>query len=203
MVAVCFISLGTVAISKSNAQFNQFFDTVKESNESKEVIVTVNGEPIYRKTVEIQNGYNELQYTLNNQSIKQNTESSTQEQLYGANNENEVLKKIIESKVLIQEARKLGISYDFDVAYNAVKSSYDIIKEKGGETYELLSGYIKAMGLSEKEYLEIATNAYCDQMCKYLLKKDYEDSLKANTVAYEQYVSRLVSQAEIVYFDKK
>ncbi|MBE6728005.1 MAG: hypothetical protein E7562_05095 [Ruminococcaceae bacterium] len=173
----------------------QFADKPKTQ---KQVIAVVDGVEIYKENIDFMLKLNEIskenspQQTIDDDI--QQSEVVDQQQL---------LNKRIRSIVIYNEAKKLGLEADYDEAYQTAKGAYDIAKEANDENYALIVDYMERIKFSEEEYLELAAKTYQNIMTQSNLYNEFikdksgtEDELKA---LFEEYVERLIEQAEIEY----
>ena len=200
------ITLGITSLSP----FEKFFNSIKESKNDDDKLVKVNGEVIYYKEFKIKKSFNQLTYDIYKSQpdfdkLSQQQKSDIEKQyvdLISKSNET-IIRELIESKVLIQEAQKLGLSVDRHHAYEQHKSNYETIKQAGDDNYKFIASYIEENDITEEEYLELAGDAYCDLISKTNLENHYynNDNLKAEFKSFDIYVEYLIDIADIEYYD--
>ena len=199
-VSFC-IMLSVVAIATDWFDFESqdLFDILKSSQEKKEsdVIVVVNGEKIYRHSVEAQMKASEmsaqtLQNTENNQSSVDKDEA-----------EKEIINEKIRNIVVRQEAERKGLTADYETAKKAALESYNNAKELDDENYQFLLDYMEAMDYTEEEYIEIMINGYIKMYTRANLYdwfvKGKEGTYEQLVSEYEEYVQSLIDKADIIY----
>ncbi len=209
VILTVLLSTGVVvALSQQNSPFTEFFNIIKNGKKDSEIILYVNGEPVYKSEMDVQISYNKLTYNLlksqqeNNSLYAQNSElydKQIQESISKSNEE--ITNDIIKSKIMVQQAQRLGISADYDDAYKQHKSNYEVIKKQADENYRFIALYIEEMGITEEEYLEQAANSYCNLMTKYNLQTYYSNNkeLTAEFESFDDYIQNLIDNADIKY----
>lgn len=195
LVVALFVSIGVVALDKNTNLFSSFFKVVDESKEKNNIVASVNGEPIYRSMVDVKVSYNNMIYSMNKDIVSNNAEKLK------IKNEEEILEELIESRVIIQEAKRLNLDYAYEKAFVDMEKSYNIVKDMNDENYKFLVSYMEAANLTESEYLKIAAQAYADRVSRANLKS-YYGKLDKKYDSFEDYIKGLVSEATIVYVNK-
>ncbi|MBE6733470.1 MAG: hypothetical protein E7561_05695 [Ruminococcaceae bacterium] len=195
---VCF-SVSAVTTNWFDVENKNIFDLIKSSFDRTEsdVIVTVNGEKIYRQTVEI---------LLKGKEISAKSLENTEYYEGPIDKEvaiEEIINESIRDIVVRQEAEKKGLKADYETAKKDAIEAYNMVKEENAENYQFLLEYMKVMDYSEEEYLEIVVDGYINM---YTRANHYDWFVEGKTGTYDQlveeyeeYVQTLIEKANIVY----
>ena len=195
---VCF-SVSAVTNKWFDIENKNIFDLIKSSFDRTEsdVIVTVNGEKIYRQNVEIQLKWKEMSAkSLENTEYYEGTidkEVAIEE----------IINKKIRNIVVRQEAEKKGLKADYETAKKDAVEAFNMIKEANDDNYRFLLEYMKEMDYTEEEYIELSVENYIEMYTRANL---YDWFVEGKTGTYEQlveeyeeYVQTLIDKADIVY----
>ena len=206
ILAICAV-LVIVFIASATIVANEYFDkkvddflnatSSFENTDEMTVVVTVDGIAIYKETIDfLIAGYEFSQENLTQQTGNEmyNITVPTRE---------EIIAEQIKQTVVLQEAKRLGLEYDYDKAYKSAKESYDMAKEINDENYKLMLAYMDKRNLSEEEYLKLIAQSYQNSFTRNNLYNDFikdkqgtEEELKNQ---FDAYVEQLLEKAEIVY----
>jgi len=192
------VSIGVLAEKIIDADILKIFNAAKEVNEGeKTVIAIVNGKEIYQETIDFLAFGEEL-------SQKNTTSLITSSDNKDASKEkDEILQKQIRNAVVLSEAERLGLTASYSDAEKYTKENYELVKQIGGDTYKIIKDYMQEMGLTEEEYLKKSTETNRKMLTRANL---YDNFVKEKTgtneellTAYEEYVNKLIENAEIEY----
>jgi len=201
-----------------------FFKSIKEGQEDKTVIATVNGEPIYKSSVEIKKNFYKLSTELSTKQINEMVISDDEKQVLleklsstNSKTDKEILDDLIKQKVVLQEAHKKGLTVSDDEAYQYAKEQIELCKKAGSDenatetnkkNYEFMLAYMEEMQFTEAEYIDNAKDSYKNMLEKGLLYKDFKEEYSKNNGdenelenAIRNYEDELVSKAKIVYYN--
>lgn len=206
----------SAADGNSTASGNSLSDTLAELYssmlEDKQVAATVNGEPIYRSSIEFviesekmskQSAMNASELTSSQKAVFENLPRSFEE----------ILNEQIENTLLYKEAEKAGIKGDYDNILKSIKDNYyslesaakapnadDDTKKAYEDTNKLIETYYK----SKEDYFAKAASAinYNSMVDKY--KENYlkkvDSSEKDKEEAFKRHTEELVSKADVVIY---
>ena len=172
-----------------------FFSSAKESRENENVVAMVNGEEIYQNQIDMHIAFNRMQI--------ENLPKEHKGELLPIT-EQEVLNKLIRSKVMLKYAKDIGIVVDRKEVEKYISESYEIGKSKNDANFTFVEEYIKEMGMSEEEYIKRATDAYCDNMVRSKLYETFcEGKSEEETVLKEKFetlIEELIKQSDVQIF---
>lgn len=190
-VAAVVLSGAVAAQPYISDALEKFYDSAEKikNDSSGTVVAVVNGESIYKETIDFYIASAEL--------------SASGSAIYKTEDKTEILDELIRDTVVRQEAERLGLEADYNEAYDLISSAYGDLKKQGGENYEFLKNYLKKLDLTESEYLQQGAEAYRRAMTRSNLyshfvkdKTGTDDELLA---AYDEYVKQLIEKSEIEY----
>lgn len=226
VLAACFIilCLGTIGVMAAagfdfRSAVQEFYHNTKITRNNKTVAALVNGEPIYKSTVDFQREYHELSYKTGISKIESLDIPEEKKQKYLADLEDkrnetdeEILDTLIENQVLMKEAQKQGIQVSYEKAYNQETEQFKVLKkaalrenaeEIDKNNYLFITEYMKSMNMTEEEYLEQAANVYRTALMRGQLLKNFSATISAQKDQSEidaqvnEYVKNLVEKADI------
>ena len=223
LITMVIISAFGVEANTGN-DFDYFFQKNDKFKIDKTIAVLVNEEPIYLADFEIEKSYQELTQKLALKQIdmlnlsEKEKDQLKEKQKNSIKTENEILDGLIQSKVLLQEAQRQGVSVDIEEAYNMLKSQYEIVKEIANRpdadavdkaNYQFILAYQKHMGYTEDEYLQQTSAVYQRLLIQNKLLElnaypstgtDKITSYDSQKEAVDDYITELVSQADVIYY---
>lgn len=182
-----------------------FIKKVKEDQANKSVVAIVNGENIYRSSIDIQREIYKYNKSRGTKQIEEMQISEEEKQKWQSQNETlntktdkEILDQLIREEVMLQEANKKGLQASDEEVYNKIKENYELSKEVAAKkdatdddkyNYLIIVEYMKARNMTEDAYFVEAGNTYKQEMTKYNL---YLDFTKNNSAE----ISKAVSQRQ-------
>lgn len=125
-----------------------------------------------------------------------------------------ILNSDIENTVLFQEAKRLGITVDYDVKLEAEKAysklfDADLTEKEDIATRELIESYMKEKHLSKEDYInEMADDYYKTAMLKGL-EEHYKNNLYGNKnncdfyKKYSEYKQSLIKTSNIIIVNQE
>ena len=208
-ILVILVVGGVVAIGIPNSPIANFLNFNKKSAQNRDVLLIVNGEKIYNSYVDVQRNYNKLiadiyktQDEYQNLPEDQKWVIDKQYEELISKKDSEIIKDLIKSVVMVQEAEKIGIAADYEDSYKAQKNNFNHLKSVNDENYKFIASYIKSMEISEEEYLKLAADSYRKYASKLNLQKYYNETIANSDGGYknfDEYVQALISDASIQY----
>lgn len=199
--------------------FLNFFNKSKELRTNDVVLVKVNGEEIYESEVETEQEFSKLSYSLALSQID-DMEIDESTKFFLKNQQKEMLKtkeeiidNIIRDILLLQEAKRQGVTISLEEARRFAVEQYTILKELAAtsgssvdkKNYEFILLYMKEMNMTEEQYIDSTVEKYRKIL---IINKLYEMQQKVDNIAIndegfsEEYVETLFQNAEIVYMKK-
>ena len=222
-ILICTVSvllLVSVAVIASQEDYRlaflRFFNESKSFRENDVIAVTVNGAPIYQSEIKTALSFSELSNKLavnqiENMDVDENTKQNLlSQQIKNKKTEETVLNNLIEEKVLLQEAQRCDITVSEETARAFAIEQYSLAKKAATlsdavvdkRNYEFVLMYMEENNLTEEQYIDLTVKEYQKMLILEglydLLAKDSPNMVNENGFAQE-YISALVSRAEIVY----
>lgn len=202
--AVCFAEDIKYHGDKQELLYEMYSEAEKTDN--RQIAATVNGEPIYKDTVEIALLTNRIGVKNAAAALEENGEDPSLYDFDALKYEcyQTILDDLIRERVVKQEAERSEISVDYREAYDALKETFEILEENpDDESTKALERYKKAVGLSDEEYFERTVEAYRSQLMITRLYENFAETVDGTSFdaerAYEEYVLNLIKEAEIIY----
>lgn len=199
-------------------------EVFKQFNESKgNAIASVNGDQIFESDVSLKKFFNEYANKINADEIEKmplsEDEKASMRQKIADNekSDSQILDEIIQSKVILLEAEKLGITVDDSFALDAVESTYKSIeqnlqssdpeqKSAAERGYALFRSFADAYGISIEEYLvTYSAPIYKNILIKEKVFENFKQTLSENDMPnssdlFIKHINELMSQYEIVKY---
>lgn len=198
LISCLIISIGVLAENYIDDDIIKIFNAAKRTNnEDKTVVAIVNGKKIFQETID---------FLATGNLISQSTTSLNVDS-YESNSDdkNEILEKQIRNAVVLSEAEKLGLTASYEEAEKYTMNNYEMLKEIGGETYNIIKDYIKELEMTEEEYLKKSIEINRNMLTRANL---YDNFIKGKNgsydeliLQYESYVNKLIENAQIEYKD--
>lgn len=175
-------------------EYGSKHEAIENSKDRNEVVITVNGLPIYKSTIEM---------------VKVDKE------IFGGDSIKEKIDQVIINKILESEAKRLGIKCtkkDIAKSLEALKMQYSY-----GSNIKYIQGYLDARNMSVDEYIDqcggnfIATGTRVKLRSQYLssistevekVKKTSKNQDNVENEYWEKYKEELVKKAEIKVLDE-
>lgn len=187
-----------------------------------EVAATVNGEKIYRVTVEKKQYFGELSYQNALKQINEHNDSAEHkqellQQLSPAKTYDEWLSQSIRDKAAYLEAKRRGLKVSKKEARAQALSNYEGVKQLAEDEndstgaaflYQYEQKFMQQWNLTEDEYLEMSADIQQQSMMSQKLfevfkEKECDFSIaKTPKEQFDAYVEELVAKAKVVYFDR-
>lgn len=213
-----FICSATVfATNNGITGFSDFFNKNLTIQKDEKILATVNGEKLYKSDVDFQCEFSDLSYTLAAKQLdRMNIPEAQKQDLLkqqrdSQKTEAEILDDLIKETVILQEAKRQGISISDEEARAFALEQYTLLKELALTSepsspnrinYEFIKQYMEKMDLTEEEYIDKATIEYKKLL---ILNKFYESAAITNRISnqnnMDNYTETLLRQAEIVYME--
>ena len=198
LISCLIISIGVLAENYIDDDIIKIFNAAKRTNnEDKTVVAIVNGKKIFQETID---------FLATGNLISQSTTSLNVDS-YESNSDdkNEILEKQIRNAVVLSEAEKLGLTASYEEAEKYTMNNYEMLKEIGGETYNIIKDYIKELEMTEEEYLKKSIEINRNMLTRANLYdnfiKEKNGSYDELILQYESYVNKLIENAQIEYKD--
>ncbi len=180
-----------------NIAKTDFFSSVIPKQRSSDIVAIVNGENIYQNEIDYRIAFNEIQRINTPDEYKDSIPSITEE---------DALNTLIKNRIIQQEAQKIGVIIDKNGAREYIENNYNEIMKLNDENAMFLKEYLQNTNLSEEEYLELATGAYCNILMRngvyanFCIGKTGTDEELLEQ--FDLYVDDLVSLADVEIITK-
>ncbi len=192
VILIITVGIVTTAINFSDKAEKNFLSSVNSRNRDETVVAVVDGEKIYQYEIDVKLAAIELN--------KANTPEEYHYMIEELSPE-EILNKRIRNIVLLNEAKRQGITADYQQAAKYIKESYDMIMAANDEQTEFYKKYIEEIEMTEEEYLKLATDIYYNALLRDGLYKKYCEGREEDSATlkqeFENYASELVSKATV------
>lgn len=205
---VIIISIAIVVIAASGIvvadkflsdELQSVFDSANDlyNSQDKNIIVTVDGVPIYQENIDFLFKSKELSIKNTTQSTLNNSEDATV-------NIDEIIEEKIRSIVTLNEAKKQGLEVSYKEAKEYEEEMFSFIEEdKESDSSKFIFNFIKETNMTIEEYREKAVDVYRDMLTRAALydkfAEDKEGTYDEIVAQYEAYIDVLVEKADIVY----
>lgn len=195
---ILLVSIGVVADKYVGVTYEEWLDFISstKNQEEEEIVVEVNGEKIYRSSID--------SLVLSKQIIAENAQqlnNSETETFDEEAAEKEVIEEQIRDIVVFQKAEELGLTVSYEEAYVEAVDAYTLAKELNEE--QVAIKYMEAMDMTEEEYLEQIGKVYQKMLTRAKLYEKFaegrEESYDVVASEYEEYIQELISEADIVF----
>lgn len=187
---------GVFAKHHFSKEENDFFDTAKGIKNDKTVVAIVDNEKIYKYQIDFIKASQRL-------SQKNAELSGIDASGITVQSDEEILQQLVRNTVIVQEAKRQKKEAKYSDAQKYIKTNYDKIMADNDANSEFLKKYMSELGLSENEYIKLASQGYQDTMTR---ENFYNDFALKNSEAteniqelYEQYVLQLLDGADVEY----
>ncbi len=191
------VSIGVFAYKNIPDNIADLIDIAKKAEtEQKTVVAVVEGIEIYQETID-------FLATGKKIALKNSVQHNNEELVIEDIDTDEILQEQIRDVVVLAEAKKQGLEASEKEAEDYTIENYKIVKEVGGETYQILVDYMTEMDLTEKEYLKICTSVNQNKLTRANLYENFVKEKKGTydelVAEYEVYVAKLIENADIEY----
>lgn len=144
---------------------------------------------------------NQVNYKYLSESFVEPDLSEQYEKVVVPEEDDEVEKSLLESKIIVEECKSLDILFTMDEAKQTVQTEYEQIKQDASESkyYNIILSVLHESDITESEYLELMESEAFYKYNKISLKNHFStknfDSSKAATLdeQFDEYISKLVS----------
>lgn len=190
---------------------SNFYEKAQLAQTDKTIAATVNGEPVYKAVIERNKSLDEITYFNSKKEIEESnglTELQKKDYLKELENSHNQTDKqridtIIRNMIMIQEAQKKGFQANEEEAYQKAKQNYELMKESSGKTDDLIynivvKDYIKTMGWSEEDYIQISAITFKEGILVQKLLDDF-GAESIDDSDFKAYVDDLIKKADIHY----
>ena len=189
------ISFGVLAEKFIDEDILKIFNSAKKANSNdKTVVAIVNGKEIYQETID---------FLASGEGLSKNNTQQISEDTNSTYDKDVILKKQVRNAVVLSEAERLGLTASYKEAEEYTKENYNLVKEIGGETYQIIKDYMAEMEMSEDEYLKKSTEVNRNMLTRAKLYdnfiKDKNGTNEELLAEYENYVDELIDNADIDY----
>lgn len=193
IAVIAFLLLATDSLfNKSTIDTSS--NTQQTDNKEKTVVAVVDGKEIYQETID---------FLAKGEEISQKNTALVTGETPTEVDTDAILQKQIRNMVVLAEAERLGLTVSLEEAEEYTRDNYELVKEIGGQNYEVILDYMEAMNMTEDEYLEKATQTNRNMLTRgKLYEKFVEGKSGTNeelTAEYEKYVEELIEKADIEY----
>ncbi len=193
--SILIISFVTLADKFINEDILKIFNLAQKANsDNKTVIAIVNGKEIYQETID---------FLASGEGLAQSNTQQISDEKNSLYDKDVILKKQIRNAVVLSEAERLGLTASYKEAEEYTKENYNLVKEIGGETYQIIKDYMAEMEMSEDEYLKKSTEVNRNMLTRAKLYdnfiKDKNGTNEELLAEYENYVDELIDNADIDY----
>lgn len=194
ILLIIFIIIGEFVLWKNDSSISGLINATPKT-ENKTVVAVVDGIDIYKETIDFLATGEKI--ALKNSAQYNNVEVTEEIDT------DKILQEQIRDAVVLAEAKSQGLEASEKEAEEYTLENYEIVKEVGGETYNVLLDYMTEMNLTEKEYLEICTSVNRNKLTRANLYDKFTEG-KTGTydelvAEYEMYVAELIKKADIEY----
>lgn len=190
------------------------------SDDQNQVIASVNSEPLYYADFIMLKRQNEVSCknglaALESMPIEEGEKESLREQ-YRVQTDEEIINRMIRSKVQLLEASKLGIEVSDEAAYieaqknyNDLKNNYyssdESVRNQATPDWNLIQAYMQVFDMNEEQYLQKSA----ESMKNVLIKSELFNHVQANFTedekqnpqqAFETYMDHLINQYKIIRY---
>lgn len=187
---------GVFAKHHFSKEENDFFDTAKKIKNDKTVVAIVDNEKIYKYQIDFIKASQRLSQKNAELSGIDASEITVQ-------SDEEILQQLIRNTVIVQEAKRQKKEAKYNDAKKYIKTNYDKIMADNDSNSEFLRKYMSELGLSENEYIKLASQGYQDTMTRENFYNDFAHKNSETTEniqeLYEQYVLQLLDGADVQY----
>lgn len=144
---------------------------------------------------------NQVNYKYLSESFVEPDLSEQYEKVVVPEEDDEVEKSLLESKIIVEECKSLDILFTMDEAKQTVQTEYEQIKQDTSESkyYNIILSVLHESDITESEYIELMESEAFYKYNKISLKNHFStkkfDSSKAATLdeQFDEYISKLVS----------
>lgn len=193
---ILLISIGAFAEKHLDQDTLDLLEAAKKASDkdNRTVVAIVDGKEIYQETIDFLSKGEEISLKNSPEAVDgEKTEVDTEA----------ILKKEIRNAVILSEAKRQGLTVSEKEAEEFTKKNHELVKEIGGDTYEMILDYMKAMELTEKEYLEVCTKNNQNKMTRSKLYQKFAEGKTGGSdeiaAQYEEYIDTLVEKADVEY----
>lgn len=182
-------------------EMQDVFDSANElyNSNNKNVIITVDGTPIYKENIDFLVKTKELSIKNSAQNNIENSEKVTV-------NVNEIIDEQIRSIVTLNEAKKQGLEVTYKEAAEYEEEMFAFIEEdKDSYESKFIYDFIEETNMTLEEYREKSVDVYRNMLTRAALYDKFAEGKEGNydelVAQYEKYIGKLVEKADIVYKD--